>query len=410
LKSGGWFFVFLLAAVIGVGSGYFITLVVQPNLLPPALRWGGLREPTTILFLGTDVVYSQERGRARPDAKAFNGRSDTILVARLDPIRNSLSVLSIPRDTEVYLTGYGRQKINSVNAIGGPTMAKEIVSQFLGLPIDHYVVLNVHGLVDLVNELGGVTVEIPKRMKYMDWTAKLKIDLQPGYHTLTGNQAMGFVRFRHDALGDIGRVQRQEIFLRAVLDKALQPASWAHLPQLIQIGHQHLYTDLTEPQMLSALAFVRAVPKRSQQLVMLPGRFSADGSGNWAVDQNEIKEIAARITGGIASLKTRGDVRVVIQNVSSVPSLGRRLGALLRAKGYTVVSIIPMDRSVPPRSTTRIIAQRANPEDAEMVKIDLSAAGEVINASVGDIESGVTIMAGDDLVPVLENSPLQAAH
>jgi hypothetical protein len=264
--------------------------------------------------------------------------------------------------------------------------------------------------VDLVNELGGVTVEIPKRMKYMDWTAKLKIDLEPGYHTLTGNQAMGFVRFRHDALGDIGRVQRQEIFLRAVLDKALQPASWTHLPELIKIGQQYVSTDLTESQILSTLAFVRAVPKRNQQLVMLPGKFSSDGSGNWAVDQTEIKDIAARITGGISTLKTRQDVRVAIQNVSSSPALGRRLAAFLRLKGYTIVSISSIDRSVPPRRTSRIIAQRANPEDAEMIQLDLASAGDVVNASVGDIESGVTIMAGDDLVPVLENSTAEAAR
>ncbi|MGC5204346.1 LCP family protein, partial [Klebsiella pneumoniae] len=78
------------------------------------------------------------------------------------------------------------QKINSANAIGGPLYAKQTVSDLLDLPIDHYVVLNVHGLVELVNELGGVTVDVPKKMQYMDWTAKLKIDLEPGYHTLTG--------------------------------------------------------------------------------------------------------------------------------------------------------------------------------------------------------------------------------
>src|SRR4029077_19223529 len=133
-------------------------------------------------------------------------------------------------------------KINAANALGGPLLAKEVVGKFLDLPIDHYVVLNVQGLVQLVNALGGITVEIPKRMKYMDWTAKLKIDLEPGFHTLTGNQAMGFVRFRHDALGDIGRVQRQQLFIHAVLEKAMQPESWTHLPKLIQIGEQYVQT------------------------------------------------------------------------------------------------------------------------------------------------------------------------
>ena len=134
--------------------------------------------------------------------------------------------------------------------------------------------LNVHGLVDLVNELGGITVDVPKKMKYMDWTAKLKIDLEPGPHTLTGNQAMGFVRFRHDALGDIGRVQRQQIFIRAVLAKALNPESWSHLPKLMEIAQQYISTDLSPGGMMEMATFARAVPKKNQTMVMLPGTFS----------------------------------------------------------------------------------------------------------------------------------------
>ena len=97
------------------------------------------------------------------------------------------------------------------------------VGNFLQLPIDHYVVLTYHRLVELINELGGVLRRGAQEIHYMDWTAKLKIDLEPGYHTLTGNQAMGFVRFRHDALGDIGRVQRQQIFIQQSSAKAMNP-------------------------------------------------------------------------------------------------------------------------------------------------------------------------------------------
>jgi len=87
-----------------------------------------------------------------------------------------------------------------------------------------------------VNELGGITVMVPKKMKYMDWTAKLKIDLEPGPHTLTGNAGDGVRPFSSRCAGDIGRVQRQQLFMHAVMDKALQPESWSHLPQLMVIG------------------------------------------------------------------------------------------------------------------------------------------------------------------------------
>jgi len=405
LKTTNWFFLFVLAAIVGIAAGYFVTLMVRPTLLPPSWRLGGLREPTTVMFLGTDVVYTRSGARNKADLSAFTGRSDTIMVARLDPIRNTLSVISIPRDTQVYIPGYGHQKINAANALGGPLLARRTVSEFLGVPIDHYVVLNVHGLVRLVDELGGITVEIPKRMRYMDWTAKLKIDLEPGPHTLTGNQAMGFVRFRHDALGDIGRVQRQEIFMRAVLDRALQPESWAKIPQLVTLGHEYVASDISDPEILGMLGFMRAVPKQNQKLVMLPGQFSADGLGNWSTDPSEVSALVARLFNSQEIANTKDNIRVAIENASSHNDLGGRLAKVLRARGYSVIMVKDAEEGAQLNGRrTRIIAQKGNPDDARMVRMDLSDHGDIVTASIGDIESSVTIIAGDDLDSVLNNT------
>lgn len=374
-----------------------MTLVFRPAILPPVLRLGSLTRPLTVLLMGTDVVYTRDNRRVIADKASHTGRSDTMLVARLDPIRNTISILSIPRDTEVHIAGHGTQKINVANALGGPIMAKEVVGSLLGWPVDRYVVLNLKGLVELVDELGGITVEIPKRMHYTDWTAKLKINLEPGWHTLTGNQSMGFVRFRHDALGDIGRVQRQEIFLRAVLDRALKPESWGHIPKLVEIGRNYISTDLTDSELLSIITFVRAVPRANQKLVMLPGRFS--GTGNWLADELDIRDTVGKVFGAIVPTSTKAEVQIAIENASSSPDLGRKLAKLLRAKGYEVIGVRTSpqgnDRLV---RSTKIIAQRANPEDAEMVKLDLGNRGEIVNASIGDLESTVTVVAGEDLL------------
>lgn len=348
------------------------------------------------MLLGVDVVYSDSGRNLKADKDAFNGRSDTILVGRLDPIANTLRVVSIPRDTVVAIPGHGHQKVNAANALGGAELARATISGFLDMPIDHYVILNVHGLVDLVNELGGVTVEVPKKMQYMDWTAKLKIDLEPGVHTLTGNQAMGFVRFRHDALGDIGRVQRQEIFLRAVLDKALNPTSWPHIPRLLEIAQKYISTDLSLPQMGEMANFVRGVPKSNQLLTMMPGGFSA--SGDWDVSRSDVRKVVSRMMGANFMETTRGDIRVVIGNSSGTEGMGFKLAHILESKGYRSVSVqknmLELSDSL---KRTRIIAQKANPEDASLVKADLGNIGDVVNASVGDIESSVTIIIGDDL-------------
>jgi LCP family protein required for cell wall assembly len=397
-----------MCALVGIVAGYVITLIYRPNLLPPILRFGGLTTPTTVLLLGTDVVYSREHRGIKADAGSFQGRSDTILVAHLDPIRNSFCVLSIPRDTQVKIPGYrGVQKINGANALGGPRLVMDTIESFLGIHIDHYVVLNVQGLVDLVDELGGITVEIPKRMRYVDHSAKLNIDLQPGPHLLSGREAMGFVRFRHDELGDIGRVQRQELFLRAVQQKALDPMSWAKVPKLLSIAQSYVLTDMNTAQLMQLATFARAVPKDNQQMVLLPGHFT--GTGDWGVDDADVQTVVSRLLGQPGGAATREAIKVTVENASSNPEGARKLYKYLSGCGYNVVAY----RSKPeafggPLSTTRIIAQCGNTEDALLVKRDLLNHGDIVNASVGDIQSAITVVAGDDVSTLVsEPSPTQ---
>lgn len=398
MRSDNWPSLIVVLVLLGAAAWYVTVLFRDPASLPLSLRLGTLQQPKTVLLLGTDVVYTDLGNRTKKiDQEAFTGRSDTIMVVRLDPPRNTLGLLAIPRDTEVYVPGSGRQKINSANAIGGHNLAIATVSGFLQLPIDHYIVLNVHGLVELVNELGGVTVEIPKKMHYMDWTAKLKIDLDPGFHTLNGNQSMGFVRFRHDALGDIGRVQRQEIFLQAVMDKLRKPSSWPHIPKLVEIASKYIDTDMSVSEMMSMVAFAKYVPKKNLFLAMLPGEFA--GNGNWGVADSDVRKMVARLMGSQFVNAERRDLRVSVENASSNTHLSLAVCRLLRGRGYNVsISRRARDEKMPLRNRTLIIAQRGNPEDAEQVQLDLGSKGEVVTASTGDIESGVTIVVGNDLL------------
>lgn len=398
MYQDSWNRVYLLSAVAGILAGYLIALVFRPSLLPPMIRLGGLHEPMTVLFLGSDVVYSDRDGIKKAQKGALNGRSDTMMLARLDPYRNSLDILSIPRDTQANIPGYGIQKINAANVLGGPDLTMRTVSSLLSLPVDNYLILNIQGLVEMINELGGITVEIPKPMHYMDWTAKLLIDLSPGTHTLTGNQAMGFVRFRHDALGDIGRVQRQQIFIQALLARAMRPDAWLHIPKLISIAQTYIDTNMSMPTVLKIANFMRGVPKSDQHMVMLPGRFS--GTGDWATDPSEVQKVVAKFLGSSFISPDRQHIKLVVINTTSTPNLGNNLARYLRAKGYNWV-VVKNPESAAVGQRTRIIAQRANPEEAEQVKSDLANTGELVYASVGDIESAVTVIAGEDIVSIV---------
>jgi LCP family protein required for cell wall assembly len=359
----------------------------------PNMNFGSLAQPITVLFMGVDVQYSGQGRSLIADKSALNGRSDTMMLVFLNPLLNKISVLNIPRDTEANIGKFGVQKINAANALGGPEYAKAAVTNLLGIGIDHYVVMNLQGLVQLVNELGGVTVEVPKKMSYMDWTAKLKIDLDPGWHTLTGNQAMGFVRFRHDDLGDIGRVQRQQVFLQAAERKMLDPRSWVHVPSLIDIATKNMQTDMSQMDLFQACNFAHNVPKSNIKFVMLPGQFS--GNGDW-IATSDARTLAFQLLNPDQEIvSSRRNLTVCIKNASSDKTLGSKLALALRKLGYQ--TSIGKDEKDSIYKRSRIIVQNGNVANGNMVQNDLGHVGEVISASVGDLYSKITILACDDI-------------
>jgi len=163
----------------------------------------------------------------------------------------------------------------------------------------------------------------------------------------------------------------------------------------MEIADQYILTDMSVPEMMSMANFVRSVPKQNQFLAMLPGNFS--GTGDWLVSRPDVRRMVARLMGSSFVTADRPNVRVTVENDSSRKGLGTTVAKYLRSKGYVVnTKAGDSDRSQPLKRT-RIIAQRANPEEAEMVQSDLGQQGDIVNASVGDIETAVTVLIGDDL-------------
>lgn len=147
-------------------------------------------------------------------------RSDTILFITVDIDDKNIRVLSLPRDTRVMIPGHGTQKLNHAFAYGGQDLMRATVTNYLGEPILYYMIVDYDSFPAFVDMLGGVEIDVPKRMRYVDRAGGLDINIQPGLQTLDGKTALHFVRFRKDALGDIGRIQRQQQFLKAMLKRA----------------------------------------------------------------------------------------------------------------------------------------------------------------------------------------------
>ena len=180
------------------------------------------------------------------------GRSDTLMIASLDSKHDTVSLLSIPRDTRVKIKKHGYDKINAAYAYGGEKLSKSTVESFLGINVDHYVMVNTKSFVNMIDASGGIDINVEDRMEYEDpWDddGGLVIDLKPGMQHMDGKTAITYVRYR-DAEGDAGRVRRQQKFMRACLDKLTSPSIIAKLPDIIQEASKAVKTDLSIGQMI----------------------------------------------------------------------------------------------------------------------------------------------------------------
>lgn len=253
-KSKVDFYRLLAILIICSGILYFYTNLFIPRLIPKTFRIGTLRKPITILILGTDVNFD---ANTRKEIVGGEGRADTLLLLRVDPVHYKLNMLSIPRDSFVGIPGYGINKINAANVFGGIELVKKSITGLTGKNIDYYLELNPQAVIKLVDLLGGLNFQIEKDMYYVDRAQNLNIDLKQGWHKLSGVEAQDYIRFRHDAVGDIGRMERQQKFLQALLLSFAQPKDIIKAPLALGIAQKHIKTDLPLLKMIRLANFAR---------------------------------------------------------------------------------------------------------------------------------------------------------
>ncbi|EGO64444.1 LCP family protein [Acetonema longum] len=252
-------------------------------------------EPITqrvnILLMGVD-----EPERQAADA-AQARRSDTMIVVSINPTDGTIHLLSIPRDTKVVIPGRkSYDKITHAFAYGGPPLAVQTVEKFLQIPINYYLVADWQGFIQVVDILGGVDLYVEQNMRYSDSYADLQIDLKRGFQHLDGQKAGQYVRYRHDELGDIGRVQRQQRFLKALAQELLQMDTIFKTPALSSAISQYVQTDMSLFTIAKLANSLTSFDESGLQFEMLPGSFATiDGLSYWVPDQVLTKQMVERL-------------------------------------------------------------------------------------------------------------------
>ncbi|MEG5060908.1 LCP family protein [Microcoleus sp. A2-C5] len=416
-----WTFLLIFTAAISAGIGAITALFapVEPQFISKVLDAAGfnynssnssgyrLLRPVNILILGIDRVPET----AANSPKIFEGRSDTILLFRIDPRDKSISLISVPRDTKVQIPGVRFSKINEANARGGAALATRLVSIILNnVTIERYVRVSSGAFRELVDLLGGLEVFVPRAMSYTDTAQKLKINLAQGWQTLNGEQAEQFARFRNDGLGDIGRIQRQQSLIQAIRNRLASPSVWVRLPQIVRLMQQYVDTNLNFEEILTIANFGLQLERDNFKMVMLPGRSSSaqgDLRSYWILDvagrdrimtqyfKQSVPDFAQGRFRNPSQSILPSNLKIAVQNASSNPKTAKKVAEFLRKKGFSSVSVV---KDWPDKQRqSQIIVQQGDLEAANLLQKALGD-GKIEASSTGEIESDLTLRVGEDLV------------
>lgn len=276
----------LLLASLGLGTvwGWVkdspLEGVFKPEFLRESPEEVFGREDVTLLVLGTDEDRAPGGRRIEREA----ARSDMIMVARLHFTKKKITGITIPRDTLARVPGHGTSRVNAFHAYGGPDLAKEAVEGLIGVKIDRVIVVNYRVFRDMVDLVGGVDIDVQKRMRYEDERGGLHIDFQPGLQHMDGDTAESYVRYRQDS--DFNRQERQRGFLVAFKQQAQK--SWTKAPELAKKANELTGYVFDNNELSTLFLFGKEVGTSNIHLGMLP---VLDAGGyDLMVDMSKLKE------------------------------------------------------------------------------------------------------------------------
>jgi polyisoprenyl-teichoic acid--peptidoglycan teichoic acid transferase len=353
-----------------------------------------------LLVLGSDMREGEE---------GWASRSDTIMLVHIDPDQDYLSIMSFPRDLKVDVPGYGANKLNYSFAAGGAALTIKTLEQLTGVDIDHYLEVDFNAFKDITDSLGGVYVDVDQRY-YNDNPEFELIKLAPGYQLLKGDDALDYVRYRHDLNLDFGRMERQQTFLTAMREQAMGWDLPLKLPGLVGAMFSNVTTDLSANDFIR-LAYwgVKLDGERMRRIAVVGDAREEDGVSYVFVDEQGIADAVTDLltvpgtgtttaTGGTGTSSTTtttvakadlAGVEVDVLNANGRSGEAAAAGEWLSSLGATVVTTGNAGRS---EEKTSVEYPSGQSDEAESVAAALDA--ESVERS--DSVERVTVILGDD--------------
>jgi LCP family protein required for cell wall assembly len=275
-----------------------------------------------ILIIGCDEIENQ-------------GRADTIVFLSISPKTKDVLILSIPRDTRVEIPERGMDKINHAYAFGGERLISKTVSSFLDVPIHFYAVVDFIGFVYIIDELGGVEIDVEKEMHYVDKAGGVEINLYPGKQILDGGKALQYIRFRYDKLGDLGRIKRQQKLALTVIKKMIHFDSITKIPQISEGMKEYMETNIEAQDAIALANLFRGVNQEKFRVETVQSK-PVYIEGISYLEPN-VEEVQQRVKSLIYS-KNSG-MKVEVLNGNAMAGIAHKIAKDLELQGFEIVNI-----------------------------------------------------------------------
>lgn len=237
---------------------------------------------TNVLVIGIDDTPVEGIGEA--------GRyADAVMLISMNNQTGEVRFLSLPRNMKIDIPGRkDPDYLSFTYYYGGSLLTVDTVSQLLNIPITQYVALDRKALSRLVDTIGGINIYVEHNMNYDDPASKTSIHLAQGYQKLTGDMSQQYLRYRNDDLGDIGRVQRQQKFAKALFEKLFSWETVPAIPSLVRILEDNMDTNINILDINNVIEILGGLRGNNVSIKMLPGNLST--TGDWIPDTNRIEE------------------------------------------------------------------------------------------------------------------------
>ncbi|MBN2247538.1 MAG: LCP family protein [Coriobacteriia bacterium] len=336
----------LVLAVIAAGATYVYSTLhsagrmmnQQPGIderLSEVLEAREKRKPFNVLLLGSDMRPWESESRA-----------DTIIVARVDVEAGKVWLLSIPRDTRAEIPGHGVGKINGANFYGGPSLMVETVSQTLGIPIHHYMSVDLTGFQKVVDAVGGVWIDVDVEID--DWRAASHSpgyrakNIKPGYQLLDGEHALTYVRSRDFPDADFTRMRHQQVFFKALADQMTKVGNVLKIPSIVREMAEYMSTDMSMGDMIDLASALRDIGSANIETATLVGEWRSPYV--WTDEERKAFLIDAMMNG--RSFDEEADpedsvidpatISVSVRNGAGIEGCAAAAAEILRQAGYAV--------------------------------------------------------------------------